>query len=199
MKRSLSDSRQNWQRPLALFFVFPLLFGCGKPYMVEDFESTYKPRASVIAIAPLTNFSTEPEGAWVGEALREGIYYEMVRHRDDFTVEIQDIAETDQILKRHNLSEEEAARLPGADLCRLLGVDAVMKGSVFKYLSISALEQVAEKVVFDTVTIGSEIKASLSIYDAADGELVWQQDFEQKGMHLSSVDELRKNVAWSVA
>lgn len=101
--------------------------------------------------------------------------------------------------RRHNLSEEEAARLPGNDLCRFLGVDAVVKGSVFKYLNRNALQQAAEKAVFDTVTAGSEIKAKLSIYDATDGELVWQQDFEQKGERLSSVDELRKNVAWSVS
>ena len=166
--------------------------------MVEDFESTYKPRASIIAIAPLANFSIEPEGARAVEVLREGIYFEMVRHRDDFTVEIQDVAETDKILNQHNLSEEEAARLPGEDLCRLLGVDAVLKGGVLKYLSKSALEQAAEKAVFDTTT-GSEIKANLAIYDATDGELVWQQDFEQKGEHFSSIDELRKNVAWSVS
>lgn len=198
MKRSVSDFSQNWQRSLAFFLGFSFLFGCGKPYMAEDFESTYKPRASIVAIAPLTNLFTEPEGARAGEVIREAIYFEMVRHRDDFTVEIQDIAETDQILRRHNLSGEEAARLPGEDLCRFLGVDAVMKGSVIKYLSKSTLEQVAEKAVFDTTT-GSEIKANLAIYDALDGELVWQQDFEQKGEHLSSVDDLRKNVAWSVS
>lgn len=198
MKRSVSRFQQNWQRPLAFFFGFSFLFGCGKPYMVEDFESTYKPRASTVAIAPMANFSTEPEGARAGEVLREAIYFEMVRHRDEFTVEIQDIAETDKILRRHNLSEEEASRLPGEDLCRFLGVDAVMKGSVIKYLSKSTLEQAAEKVVFDTTT-GSEIKANLAIYDAMDGELVWQQEVEQKGERLSSVDELRKNVAWSVS
>ncbi len=167
--------------------------------MAKDFESTYKPRASRVAIAPLSNLSTEPEGARAGEVLRDEVYYEMIRHRDEFTVEVQDIAETDQILNRHRVSAEEAARLPGGDLCRLLGVDAVMKGSVLKYLNRSVLEQAAEKAVFDTVTVGSEIKAKLSIYDAEEGELVWQQDFEQKGEHSSSVDELRKNVAWSVA
>lgn len=98
MKRSVSDFRKNWQRPLAFFLGLSFLFSCGKPYMAKDFESTYKPRASIVAIAPLANFSTEPEGVRAGEMIREGIYYEMVRHRDDFTVEIQDIAETDQIL-----------------------------------------------------------------------------------------------------
>ncbi|HLG93322.1 MAG TPA: hypothetical protein VI546_00635 [candidate division Zixibacteria bacterium] len=61
MKRSVSDLRQYWQRPLAFFLGFSFLFGCGKPYVVEDFESTYKPRASTLVIAPLSNLSTEPE------------------------------------------------------------------------------------------------------------------------------------------
>ncbi|HXF48706.1 MAG TPA: hypothetical protein VNL73_04695 [Verrucomicrobiae bacterium] len=165
---------------------------------MEDFESTYKPRASLVAIAPLSNLSTEPEGERADEVLREEIYSEMARHQDEFTVEIQDIAETDKILARHNLSAEEAARLPGADLCRLLGVDAVVKGSLLKYVNRSMLEQAAEKAVFDTVTTaGSEIKAKLSIYDAQEGKLVWQEDFEQKGDKAGSVDVLRENVAWS--
>jgi len=152
-----------------------------------------------VAIVPLANLSIEPEGIRAREVVRDAIYYEMARHQDDYTVEIQDIAKTDKILCKHDLSEKEASRFSGGELCRILGVDAVLKGSVFKYLSKGALEQVAEKVVFDTVTTVSEIKASLAIYDAADGELVWQQDFEQKGERLSTVDELRKNVAWSVA
>ena len=199
MKRSVSNFSQNWQRPFVFLFGFSLSLGCGKPYMAEDFEFTYKPRASLVAIVPMANFSTGSEGARAGEILRQEIYYEMVRHRDEFTVEIQDISETDKILSRHNLSEEEAARLPGGDLCRFLGVDAVVKGSVLKYLNRSVLEQAAEKAVFDTVTTGSEIKAKLSIYDATDGELVWQQDFEQKGEKSSTVDVLRENVAWSVS
>ena len=199
MKYSVSDFQENWPKTSALFFGLLLLSGCGKPYMVEDFESTYKPRASIVAIAPLSNLSTEPEGERADEAIREEIYSEMARHQEEFTVEIQDIAETDMILSRHNLSAEEAARLPGEDLCRLLGVDIVMKGSVFKYLSKSILEQAAEKAVFDTVTATSEIKARLSIYEAEEGKLVWQQDFEPKRTEPNSMDLLRQDVAWSLA
>lgn len=199
MRRLTAELQQQAGWFLAFFLGLPLLFGCGKPYMAKDFESTYKPRASLVAIAPLSNLSTEPEGERAGEVIREEIYYEMARHAEDFTVEIQDIAETDKILNQHNLSFEEAARLPGGELCRLLGVDIVMKGSIFKYLSSSVLEQAAEKAVFDTVTSGSEIKARLSIYDAQDGELVWQQDFEPKKEQANSMDQLRKDVAWSAA
>jgi len=199
VQRSVSDFPKDWQKILALFFGLLLLSGCGKPYMVKDFESTYKPRASIVAIAPLSNLSTEPEGERADEAIREEIYYEMARHGDEFTVEIQDIAETDKILNRHNLTGDEAARLPGGDLCRLLGVDAVMKGSIFKYLNKSVLEHAAEKAVFDTMTSASEIKAKLSIYEAEEGELVWQQDFEPKRDEPNSMDLLRKDVAWSVS
>lgn|GEM_PF-2773813 len=198
MKYSVSDFQENWPKPFVLFFGLFLLSGCGKPYVVEDFESTYKPRASIVAIAPLSNLSTEPEGERADEAIREEIYSEMARHQEEFSVEIQDIAETDMILSRHHLSAEEAARLPGGDLCRLLGVDAVIKGSLLKYVNRSVLEQAAEKAVFDTVTTaGSEIKAKLSIYDAEEGKLVWQEDFEQKGEKSGSVDVLRENLAWS--
>ena len=199
MKYPVSDFQENWPKPFALFFGLFLLSGCGKPYVVDDFETTYKPRASIMAIVPLSNLSTEPEGERADEAIREEIYSEMARHQEEFTVEIQDIAETDMILSRHNLSAEEAARLLGEDLCRLLGVDIVMKGSILKYLSKSILEQAAEKAVFDTVTAASEIKARLSIYDAEEGKLVWQQDFEPKRTEPNSMDLLRQDVAWSLA
>ena len=199
MRQTILEPRQNRMWFWVFVLGLPLLFGCGKPYVAKDFESTYKPRASLLAIVPLSNLSTEPEGERAGEVIREEIYSEMTRHAEDYTVEIQDIAETDRILSRHNLSTEEAARLPGGELCRLLGVDAVMKGSIFKYLSRGILEQAAEKAVFDTVTSGSEIKARLAIYDAQDGELVWQQDFEPKKAEPNSIDQLRKDVAWSAA
>jgi len=172
--------------------------GCAKPYLAADFETTYQPRAKSVAIAPIANLSTEPEGVKAGIAIREAIYFELSRREDKYTVNIQDIAETDKRIGKAAMTDSAAARLPGPDLCQLLGVDAVMKGSVTRYKKKGATGQVVSLLLFGGAT-GSEIKADVAIYDAQDGRMIWQHNIEKAGGFLSSPDALRNQVGGAVA
>ena len=86
---------------------------CAKPFLVANFETVYRPRTNSFALAPIANLSTEPEGAKAGAAIREAIYYELSRRQDQYTVQLQDIAVTDQRLRAAGISDSSAARLPG--------------------------------------------------------------------------------------
>jgi len=89
--------------------VAALLAGCVKPYLVANFETVYQPRTRVVALAPIANLSTEPEGAKAGQAIREAIYYELSRRQDTYTVTIQDIAETDRRINGAGFTDSAAA------------------------------------------------------------------------------------------
>ena len=159
--------------------------GCAHHFVAANFAGTYQPRVHAFAIAPIANLSTEPEGAKAGQAIREAIYYELAERRDQYTTTIQDIAESDHLIHQAGLSDSAAALLPAGELCRMLGVDAVMRGSVTKYKKHGAK--------------GSDVKADVAIYDGGDGQLIYQHNIEKAGGLFSSPDGLRNSVGKTVA
>ncbi|SRR6266496_53839 len=185
-------------RGLCVGFVALASVGCPHPFLAANFQTEYLPRTHSFALAPIANLSTEPEGVKAGVAIREAIYFELSRRQDDYTVQIQDIALTDQKLHAAGLNDSVAARTPGPDLARLLGVDAVMRGSVTRYKKKGAGGQIVTAVLFGFAS-GSEVKADVAIYDGADGRMIWQQNVAKAGAMFSSPDALRNSVGRAVA
>ena len=171
---------------------------CVQPFLFANFDTTYLPRTKRFALAPIANYTTEPEGVTAGVAIREAIYFELSRRQDQYTVEIQDIALTDQRLRAAGVSDSIGARLPGPELAHLLGVDAVMRGSVTRYKKKGAGGQIVTAVLFGFAS-GSEVKADVAIYDGMDGRMIWQHNIEKAGGMFTSPDALRNSVGRTVA
>ena len=172
--------------------------GCAPHYLARNFATDYQPRTHIVALAPMANLTSNPEGALAGQAIREAIFYELTRRQDKYTVTIQDIAETDKRIHDGGLSDSAAARLPAPDFCKLVGADAVMKGSVTRYVRKGAAGQIVTAVLFGGAT-GSEAKADVAIYDGNDGRLIFQHNIEKTGGMFSSPDALRNSVGATVA
>jgi len=191
-------SNKAWPTSLSLGLVTIALAGCAHPFVAANFDSTYAPRVHAFAIAPIANLSTEPEGAHAGQAIREAIYYELSEHRDRYTTTIQDIAQSDLLIHRAGLTDSAAAALPAPELCRILGVDAVMRGSVTKFKKHGAAGQIVTAALFGFAK-GSDVKADVAIYDGGDGQLIYQHNIEKAGGLFSSPDALRNDVGKTVA
>src|SRR5437879_9230630 len=72
----------------------------------------------------------------------------------------------------------------------MLGVDAVMRGSVTKYKKHGADGQLVTVALFGFAK-GSDVKADVAIYDGGDGQLIYQHNIEKAGGLFSSPDALR--------
>jgi hypothetical protein len=178
--------------------VFASSLGCAPRYLAHNFATDYQAHTKVVALAPLANLTSNPEGTRAGEVIREAIFHELIRRQDRYTVTIQDIAETDKRIHDSGMSDSAASRLPAPDFCRLVGVDAVMSGSVTRYDKKGVAGQIATAILFSSAT-GSEVKADVAVYDGTDGKMTFQHDIEKAGGFLSSPDALRKSVGATVA
>jgi hypothetical protein len=175
-----------------------LTTACVHPYTVPNFATEYQPRTHVVALAPIANLTTDPEGVKAGEAIRDAMYFQLSRHQDDYTVAIQDIAQTDKLIHDAGITDSAAARMPAPDLARLLRVDAVIRGNVTKYHKSGAGGQVVTAVLFGFAK-GSEVQADVAIYDGTDGRMLWQHNIVKQGGLFSSPDALRNSVGKDVA
>jgi len=193
------DSFMNTLKPSLLHaLVMIAVAGCAHPFLAKDFDSTYGPRVHAFAIAPIANLTTDPEGAHAGQAIREAIYYELSERREKYTTTVQDIAQSDFLIHQAGLTDSAAALLPAPELCKILKVDAVMRGSVTKFKKHGAAGQVVTAVLFGFAK-GSDVKAEVAIYDGGDGQLIYQHNIEKAGGLFSSPDALRNDVGKTVA
>jgi hypothetical protein len=178
--------------------VLTLAVGCAPRYLAHNFATDYQAHTKVVALAPIANLTSNPEGARAGQAIREAIFQELVLRQDRYTVTIQDLAETDKRIHDSGMSDSAAARLPAPDFCKLTGVDAVMSGSVTRYDKKGVAGQIASALASGSAT-GSEVKADVAVYDGTDGKMTFQHNIKKVGGFLSSPDGLRRSVGVTVA
>jgi hypothetical protein len=189
---------RHWTTVSLAMLALTSSLGCAPRYLAHNFTADYQAHTKVVALAPIANLTTNPEGALAGQAIREAIFHELVRHQDQYTVTIQDIAETDKRIHDGGLSDSAAARLPAPDFCRLTGADAVMSGSVTRYVKKGVAGQIVSAVLSSSAT-GSEVRADVAVYDGTDGKMTFEHDIKKAGGFLSSPDDLRKSVGATVA
>ncbi len=187
-----------WRTLSLAALALTLSLGCAPRFLAHNFATDYQAHTRIVALAPIANLTSNPEGARAGQAIREAIFHELVRRQDQYTVTIQDIAETDKRIHDSGMSDSAASRLPAPDFCKLAGVDAVMSGSVTRYVRKGVAGQIATTILSGSAT-GSEVRADVAIYDGTDGKMTFQHDIKKQGGFLSSPDGLRKSVGATVA
>jgi len=197
MSKSAGPVR-TWTTLSIAALALTLSLGCAPRFLAHNFTTDYQAHTKVVALAPIANLTSNPEGARAGQAIREAIFDELTKRQDQYTVTIQDITETDKRIHDAGMSDSAASRLPAPEFCKLTGADAVMSGSVTRYVKKGVAGQIASAILSNSVT-GSEVRADVAVYDGTDGKMTFQHNIQKKGGFLSSPDELRKSVGATVA
>ena len=171
------------------------LAACSVPYVIEGFKEDYQRRARVVAVAPLANNTLVEEAP---RLIWNALYSELRGWQDDFTVTIQQDREMRQRLAEAGLTDRQAAGLPTAQLCSILGVDAILRGAVTSFFRYADEDQMRQAIEIGSAT-GSQLNVDLAIKDCADTALVWSWKLKEQGGFRSSPDELRERVGSKVA
>jgi len=198
LKPELAGRIRTWTTLSFATLMLTSSLGCAPRFLAHNFATDYQAHTKVVALAPIANLTSNPEGARAGQAIREAIFHELVRRQDGYPVTIQDIAETDKRIHDSGMSDSAAARLPAPEFCKLAGVDAVMSGSVTRYVKKGVAGQIASAILTSSAT-GSEVRADVAIYDGTDGKMTFQHNIAKTGGFLSSPDGLRNSVGATVA
>lgn len=152
-----------------MLFFGGLILGCSKPFLIENFASDYQPNIETLAIAPFANPGKKTDEPNPGDTLRKAIYRQLRKEENSYSVYIQALAESDHRLAEARIDEAAALQMPEAELCRILGVDAVMKGKVKKYAK--GYHSPMSSTIIPSRR--SEIEAEIFIFDRRGGRALW--------------------------
>ena len=190
----------------AVLFLLVLCSSCGPSiYLAQDFR-TYAPTHKVVAILPASvSIGMRPNQArnTSAEQLRtiqqqsaldfqSRIYAWLLRRQQQqhYTVDFQDAALTNSILRKANLTEQDMRTQSPQDLAKLLGVDAVLTTSVTTTKPMSDGAAVALGVLVGAWAATNQANITVNINDGSTGKLLWKYDFVAAGSLGSSPENM---------
>lgn len=183
-----------------------LVSACGpKIYMAQDFRS-YVPKHKVVAILPASvSIGLRPNQAkntsaeqmhqmQVQSALdyQSRIYAWLLRRnlQKQYTVDFQDVAQTNSVLRKANLTEEDMRTHSPQELAKLLGVDAVLTTNVQTSKPMSDGAAVAVGILVGAWGATNQANITVNINDGDSGKLLWKYDFVAAGSVGSSPENI---------
>jgi hypothetical protein len=190
----------------AVFFLVLLCSSCGPSiYLAQDFNS-YAPKHKTVAILPASvTIGLRPNQARNTSAdqmhnmqqqsaldFQSRIYAWLLRRQmqQHYTVEFQDVALTNSMLRKANLTDEDMRTLSPQDLAKMLGVDAVLTTSVHTSKPMSDGAAVALGVLVGAWGATNQANITVNIHDGAAGKLLWKYDFVAAGSVGSSPENM---------
>jgi hypothetical protein len=193
-------------RIAAVFFLVLFCSSCGPSiYLAQDFNS-YAPKHKTVAILPASvTIGLRPNQARNTSAdqmhnmqqqsaldFQSRIYAWLLRRQmqQHYTVEFQDVALTNSMLRKANLTDEDMRTLSPQDLAKMLGVDAVLTTSVHTSKPMSDGAAVALGVLVGAWGATNQANITVNIHDGAAGKLLWKYDFVAAGSVGSSPENM---------
>jgi hypothetical protein len=137
--------------------------------------------------------SVKEEEKALTTTMQQGMLTYLLRKSDDYTVKFQDVDRTNALLKKAGVYEDIDAVLADS-LCKILGVDAVIKSTwTYEKTGSEAGAIVMALAVGVNKNVGSG-GLTLQIYGAKDGELAWRFYKEMNESAWSNANEMMERI-----
>lgn len=190
----------------AVLFLALLCTSCGPSiYLANDFR-TYAPTHKMLAILPASvTIGMRPNQARNTTAdqmrtiqqqtsldFQSRIYAWLLRRKQQsqYTVDFQDVALTNSILRKANLNDSDMRTLSPQDLAKVLGVDAVLTTSVRTTKPMSDGAAVAVGLLVGAWGATNQANITVDIHEATGGKLLWKYDYVAAGSVGSSPESM---------
>jgi hypothetical protein len=125
--------------------------------------------------------------------MQEGMYTYLLRKSKDYTVTFQEVERTNALLKKAGVFESFDEVLADS-LCKILGVDAVIKSSWSYQKTGSEGAAIATAVLFGVATNTGSGQLVMQINRASDGGMMWRMAKEMNEGAFSSANILMERM-----
>jgi hypothetical protein len=189
-----------------LFIVLAILVtSCGPSiYTATNFNEA-KSQHKIVAILPFEvqiDIKRLPKGVTrenildqqksTGFGVQSSVYAYLLKQmsKNKYTVEFQDVDKTNSLLLKSGTTYEDIKALSKEEVCKLLGVDAVIGGKVITSKPMSDGAAIAVGLLVGAWGSTNKATATVTIHDQAESKLLWKYDFQYSGSVGSSTESL---------
>jgi len=133
-----------------------------------------------------------------GFNLQQGMYTYLLRRSADYMVSFQDVERTNALLRKAGVLDKIDETLSD-ELCKILGVDAVIKCSYAYEKTGSEAGAIAVAALFGVASKTGSGNLTMQINNATDGALLWRFYKEMNETAFSSGNELMERMMRKVS
>jgi hypothetical protein len=133
-----------------------------------------------------------------GLNLQQGMYTYLLRRSTDYFVSFQDVERTNALLRKAGVIDKIDETLPD-ELCKILGVDAVIKCSYAYEKTGSEAGSIAVAVLFGVASKTGSGNLTMQINNGPDGALLWRFYKEMNETAFSSGNEIMERMMRKVS
>jgi hypothetical protein len=134
----------------------------------------------------------------MGMNLQQGMYTYLLRKSSDYFVTFQDVERTNALLRKAGLLDKLDETL-NDELCKVLGVDAVIKCNYAYEKTGSEAGSIAMALAFGVASNTGNGGLTMQIYEAQQGQLLWRFYKAMNETGFSSGTELMERMMRKVA
>lgn len=135
----------------------------------------------------------------ISKNLQQSMYTYLLRKTDKYSVSFQDVNRTNALLKSKGVYDK-LDEITQDSICKILGVDAVVKCSYSYEKTASEGAAIAKTILFGS--LGSKTGSgalTMQVYNGSDGELLWRFYKVMNDNVLGSTDQLMERMMKKVA
>lgn len=195
---------------LSSFFFFSSIFYVDAQSAKQVFESPDLPNlvstAKTVAILPFKvsiSYKKAPKGMTLEQTkdnekaestqMQEGMYTYLLRKSKDFSVSFLEVDRTNALLRKANVFDR-VDELTADTLCKILGVDALIKSSYSYQKTGTQGGAIATSLIFGVSTNTGSGQLVMQINRATDGAMMWRMSKEMNEGAFSSANELMERM-----
>ena len=201
---------------IALVLFVPFLTSCATVYTAPDFF-VYKVEHEKVAVLPfkvtinpghkseeVTQDELKELSTKQGESFQRALYTQFLQgqQRGLYTVEFQDISETNTLLQRKaQTSDTQLAvgSLTKSELCEALDVDAVISGEMLLTKPMGTGAAIATFFLLGIAGSTNEAHVNMSIHEREEGKLLWNYEYALSGSMISTPESVAKQLLANAA
>ncbi|MBC5772943.1 hypothetical protein H8S95_02620 [Pontibacter sp. KCTC 32443] len=121
-------------------------------------------------------------------------YYLREMSKGKYTVNFQDVSKTNALLKQAGISYEDLRLQSKEEICKLLGVDAVVSGKATMSKPMSDGAAIAVGLLVGAWGSTNSVNTSITIHEGKAGDLMWKYDYVASGSVGSSRESLTNSL-----
>ncbi|WP_162793797.1 hypothetical protein [Runella rosea] len=175
----------------------PATQGPAKTYAILPFDVTIEKNLQIKKTTPeMLRQQEERESL----QYQSGVFQYMMERKKEFSVNFQDIDDTNTLLMRNGIVYEKGRSMTKAELCQLLQVDGILTGKYQRKENLDrnisrGLDLIARQTEnFALSPKQGEATLSLSLYNATEKRVVWTYQNDDWNSSYRSPEELAQKL-----
>jgi len=134
-----------------------------------------------------------------GNFVQNQAYSFLLFKMDKYSITFQDVNKTNALLRNAGITSDSLLIKDKSDIAKVLGVDALFSGDVHTNKIMSEAAAIVIDLLTDFWAPTNRVEINSTVYNGADGKLLWQYNYAIRGGITSSQERMTRRLMQEIS